>query len=139
MFELVYTSTARPHLSQSDLREILSRSRGANARDGITGILLWHHGAFLQVLEGEESAVENLFAAIQRDNRHHDLKLVSRLFIVKRGFEDWSMNFLDTSDWKIKPGLIGYNSLQNFAQVDSTMKPYLRLFHVGLSRSGALA
>jgi hypothetical protein len=137
MFQLVYTSTARSPLSDTELKDILRVARANNAREGITSVLLHHRGAFLQVLEGEEDVVEAKFARIGRDQRHRDLVVRSRCLVARREFEGCFIKFLDTGDWDIKPGLIGYNSLDQFAQADDTLKRYLRQFHVIISRQGS--
>ena len=53
IFQLVYRSTASRHLPASALLHLLERSRAHNARLEITGMLLFHSGQFLQMLEGE--------------------------------------------------------------------------------------
>ena len=54
MLQMIYTSAATKPISPKELQELLVISRRNNIRDGITGMLLFEDGTFLQVLEGEE-------------------------------------------------------------------------------------
>ena len=73
MFFLVYVSMAQEKMSKEDLLDILAQSREANAKAGITGMLLYKDGNFMQALEGEETAVRALYARICRDPRHRGI------------------------------------------------------------------
>ena len=70
VLQLGYASAATVEFSDDDLRELLAKSRSNNMAAGITGMLLYHEGSFLQVLEGPSEAVEHLYARIRRDKRH---------------------------------------------------------------------
>lgn len=97
-FELVYASSAVAPFSSQELVELLAVSRRNNERVGVTGMLLHHDGNFIQVLEGEQSAVEQVFARVAADPRHRG---VQRLFSEQRearDFRDWSMAFRNLSD-----------------------------------------
>ena len=75
------------------IRGILAVSRRNNARDGITGALLFSQGCFAQVLEGPLAAVESAFERIQCDERHGDVTVLQSGPILARDFADWSMAF----------------------------------------------
>ena len=98
MFHLVYVSTATINFSQSQLLNLLSKAKGNNARTGVTGLLIHKAGRFVQVLEGEESVVRELFEVIRRDSRHQDVTLILAETIAERQFFDWSMGFHDLTD-----------------------------------------
>ena len=97
MFFLVYVSVAQENVSKEDLLDILTKSREANAAAGITGMLLYKDGNFMQALEGEETAVRDLYARISRDPRHLGLLTLVEGRREKRCFGDWSMGFQDLS------------------------------------------
>ncbi len=80
----------------ADIRAILAVSRANNARDGITGGLLFSEGCFAQILEGPIAAVENTFERIQCDNRHGEVTVLQAGPIEAREFPDWSMGFTGT-------------------------------------------
>ncbi len=97
MFYLVYVSVAAENVSRDDLLEILSWSRTKNAEAGITGMLLYKEGNFMQVLEGEESAVRDLYTRIRQDPRHLGIVTLVEGERERRCFGDWSMGFHDLS------------------------------------------
>ena len=57
MQQLIYISTASKTLNDRQVSEMLARSRGNNSRTGVTGLLVYHRGRFLQALEGPVAAV----------------------------------------------------------------------------------
>ena len=75
------------------VRSILEVSRRNNARDGITGGLLFSADCFAQVLEGPSDAVERTFERIQCDERHSDVTVLDSGPINTRDFPAWSMAF----------------------------------------------
>ena len=62
---------------------------------GASGLLVYHGGAFLQVLEGLEAALNSLYAIIDDDPRHMNCRLLLRTEISEREFGEWSMGFVD--------------------------------------------
>lgn len=93
VFYAVYSSSAVRPFSEAELEELLRRSRESNKRLGVTGMLLYKDGRFMQALEGEESVVRTLFQKIAADPRHCDVKLLDQGFTEEREFGDWSMGF----------------------------------------------
>ena len=73
---------------------ILAKSRSNNRKNDLVGVLYFGDGCFFQCLEGEETAVDTLYAKILRDPRHKDLKIISRKAIEERSFGDWSMKYV---------------------------------------------
>lgn len=94
---LIYVSKATLPMGEADLLALLEQSRARNLRQGITGMLLYLSGTFLQVLEGEARDVDEIFGAIERDPRNTDVFLLERESIPERSFPDWSMGFRDLS------------------------------------------
>ena len=78
MHQIVYTSSARQEFSAADLKKLLVAARMRNKAVGVTGMLVFHDGAFLQAIEGEKRAVSEIFARIQNDPRHGDLVVLHR-------------------------------------------------------------
>jgi hypothetical protein len=92
MRQLLYVSRTPGELSPFELDRILTASRTNNAMLGITGLLVHIDGGFLQMLEGEERAVRELYARIATDRRHSDIRLLlDREW--PQAFGDWSMGF----------------------------------------------
>ena len=74
---LTYFSSAARLFGQSDLKRLLEISRLKNARIGITGLLLYRDGHFLQYLEGPEDAVQATYDRIGLDTRHKNPRIVA--------------------------------------------------------------
>jgi len=92
MRQLLYVSHASDDLSPGQLDDILTVSRTGNALLGITGLLLHIEGGFLQILEGEERAVRELYVRIAIDPRHRN----PRLLLDRewpRAFGGWDMGY----------------------------------------------
>jgi hypothetical protein len=93
LIHLIYVSTAREPADARMLEEILAVSARNNAPQGITGMLLYAGGTFMQVLEGEADVVDATHHRIERDPRHMGLIVLERAPITERSFTRWSMGF----------------------------------------------
>ena len=93
MYQLVYVSASSWAMKDSDLITILEVSRRKNPPLGVTGMLLHLDHGFLQVLEGPKDAVLSVFAAIERDYRHHGVRVLVQHDVEERLFGEWSMGF----------------------------------------------
>lgn len=90
---LVYVSTARLGLTDQDLEELLIQARDRNRKLGITGMLIFGAGNFIQALEGDEAAVRAVFASIVRDQRHSGIITMVEFTDTHRDFPDWGMAY----------------------------------------------
>ena len=116
-FFLVYVSSATTLPSPADLVDLLKQSRETNLKLGITGMLLYKDGSFMQVLEGEENAVRSLYNKIERDPRHRNLIILTQGALLKRQFQDWSMGFCNLNS-EVAESLPGYSEFLNTALTD---------------------
>jgi hypothetical protein len=91
LLRLTYASRASEWLTRDDLRTIAAVAQRNNREAGLTGLLLYVEGDFLQVIEGPPDAVESLFEAIERDERNQHVTRLSTERILRRAFADWSM------------------------------------------------
>ena len=91
---LTYTSLARLDLQTMDLEDIHRTAREQNALDGITGLLVFNGTHFLQIIEGSESAIEELVERLRRDPRHTGFEIRDRQKVDARSFPDWSMELV---------------------------------------------
>jgi hypothetical protein len=96
-FRLIYSSEAAPGLAAAELEKMLDESRIRNRVYGITGVLLFVEGAFLQILEGEREDVLGLMERIERDPRHSGVKVFYEQEVDERAFASWSMAYLSPS------------------------------------------
>ncbi|KPF61654.1 hypothetical protein IP79_15070 [Porphyrobacter sp. AAP60] len=88
---LTYKSTATATPSASDLDFLVAKARARNNRLGVTGMLLFENGCFLQTLEGPPTALESLWSSIQRDGRHNHIEVLSEHIVTARLFSDWDL------------------------------------------------
>lgn len=95
MFHLIYLSQARTGLTKARLRAVLEKSRVKNTSLGVTGLLLYHEGRILQVLEGEERAVRALYDIIRGDPRHGNCTTLLEEPLAARQYPHWPMAFRD--------------------------------------------
>lgn len=105
--QLIYNSAATKPLNEVELARLLLGARRRNEALGVTGMLLYHEGSFLQVLEGEEKTLDPLFERIGGDPRHRRVTVLLRRGIEARQFGAWSMGFVDVRG--VADGLPGYS------------------------------
>jgi len=99
MSQLIYTSRETQEFSPADLSKLLVRARRRNSAMGLTGMLIYQDGTFLQALEGGEAAVSEIFCRIEKDPRHGDLHVLHRsaLLLGPRAFGESPMGFADAA------------------------------------------
>jgi hypothetical protein len=90
---VIYVSTAPRKLRQGELEAILVQSRRNNERDGVTGMLIYADGSFIQAVEGPAESIDTLLARLHHDERHRDILVIARYPVAQRQFPDWSMGF----------------------------------------------
>jgi|ERR1043165_246003 hypothetical protein len=120
---IIYLSSATDLPDDSDLKSILVKSRENNTRDGITGVLLYHEGNFIQVLEGEGEKIHDTYMRILNDKCHKGVHKMIEREAAQRGFPDWSMGFKTISGEQFK-AIEGYRDLHQedvVSDVDSTL------------------
>jgi Sensors of blue-light using FAD len=118
MFSLVYVSSATNPFSDAQLRGLLEQSRVANQARDITGVLLYKGGNFMQLLDGEESAVRNLYRKISLDTRHQGSMILLAANESQRLSSDWSMAFRALKDPQLAT-MPGYSDFLNIELTDS--------------------
>ncbi len=96
LVRLLYASRAVDR-SDTAIEAILSQSRHFNPTSGITGILCYGGGIFLQAIEGGRTAVSELYGHIQQDKRHKDVLLLQYEEISERRFGGWTMGQVNMS------------------------------------------
>lgn len=96
LVRLLYASRAIDTKADA-IEAILAQSRQHNPECGITGILCYGGGVFLQAIEGGRMAVSELYGHIQRDVRHKDVVLLHYEEIQERRFGGWTMGQVNMS------------------------------------------
>jgi hypothetical protein len=93
MHHIIYLSWATVPFTNSQLQMLLTAARRRNTELAVTGILLYGNGCFVQVLEGEETVVQEIYARIRQDTRHENFITFANKPVAKRAFTEWAMAF----------------------------------------------
>ena len=113
--QYVYLSDAKFGLTGDDIEDILRSARTRNAEDGLTGLLIYCDGNFIQALEGAPDDIDEVMARITNDSRHENISTVSDVAISERTFASWDMAFVEASshDIRQRSGIEGVLGLQD--------------------------
>lgn len=99
LIRLCYASLRADHQNLlKDLSDILVKSRAYNQKLKIFGVLYYANNAFFQCLEGEKTAVLNLFAKIKKDSRHQNLLLLEEKELTHVSFHSWTMKYVQENE-----------------------------------------
>ena len=101
MHLVVYISkyTGARNEIDSVLSDISKHAASSNKRLWITGLLFFHEGYFLQLIEGRKEDLEILMSKLERDPRHCDLHRIVDEAISGRSFEEWRMDSFNLNDF----------------------------------------
>ncbi len=95
LIRVVYHSTCLISRAEgafrAELASILEASARRNPALGVTGVLIYERGRFIQLLEGPENAVDALLDDIEIDVRHGLFHILWRTPADARLFANWSM------------------------------------------------
>jgi hypothetical protein len=126
---MVYASSAVRLFSHEELVELLRISRINNARLGITGMLLYDSGNFIQAIEGPRDNVDKLFEKIRVDPRHKQVTVILEGPLDERQFRNYTMGFINGADLSEEDRAAYTNFLREplDTRVEATPHPALRL------------
>jgi hypothetical protein len=115
---IVYSSSASQAFTKPDLQALLQEIRERNTEFGVTGMLLYKDGNFMQALEGEQEVLSRLVSVIEHDSRHRGFLVLLRGTSQQRLFPDWSMGFRDLADERAAR-TPGYSDFMNTPLTDA--------------------
>ncbi len=117
LVQLTYAS--RPFgFDEAVLGTILLDARRCNTRDGITGALIVRHDLFLQLLEGPAEAVDAAYQRISRDDRHIEVRQLTRREVDKRLFPDWAMRHDPARSWMWSMDAVADGAIQRASEAE---------------------
>ncbi|ARV11378.1 hypothetical protein BTO09_03045 [Gilvibacter sp. SZ-19] len=95
-----YVSTAISTITNDNVNEVFDGIVEKNLSLGITGVLLFSHENFMQVMEGPPHNLLPLYETIKRDQRHHHIIEILNQSTSERMFENYQTGFsiVDNSD-----------------------------------------
>ena len=118
MLSIVYVSNAIAPFTDDQLNDLLAHSRTANTARGLSGLLLYKEGQFMQALEGPDEAVRERYEVIAADPRHESIRILAETPIEARQFGEWAMGFRSVNDSAIR-NIPGYHSFFEGAKVET--------------------
>ena len=131
LVRLLYASRATSPVDADTLSAILKKSRSHNAAAGVTGLLCFSGGIFLQVLEGGRMPVNRLYNRIAADARHPTWHCSAMPRSRERSFAGWSMGQVNLA--RLNPAL-----LLKYSE-SATLDPYAMSGAVSMALLGELA
>ncbi|MDI4634885.1 BLUF domain-containing protein [Pelomonas sp. V22] len=136
LVRLLYASRAATPVGDAELNTILKQSRAHNPAEGLTGLLCFSDGVFIQVLEGGREAVNARYKHIVADARHRDVVLLSYEEIAERHFAGWTMGSVNLH--RLNPALVlKYCATAKLDPYAMSGKALMALFHE-LVNTGAI-
>ncbi len=115
---MAYVSRQSPDLSEDDLVSLSLEAQNRNIALRVTGALFLTGGRFLQILEGDHTAVSWLFDRIARDRRHHRVVPVLDCAIDTRVFDGFSMRIMEEHDLALEWRRIVVDTLDRAERLD---------------------
>ncbi len=100
---ICYISSSTQNDSLENIKEMYSKAKANNSKNNISGILIYHNGNYLQVLEGTHKDVDQTYIRISKDSRHKNIIKVINSDTEYRIFEDYNFGFTilrDSSEFK---------------------------------------
>ena len=97
LIRLLYVSKPVGPITTYVTTSILEVSSINNKKTDITGVLCQGSGIYLQVIEGQRSAISALFSRIMADTRHNNVEILSVEEIEQRRYGQWSMALVQLS------------------------------------------
>lgn len=88
---LTYESKAAKPPSEDELSALVAAARARNNALGVTGMLLYDKGRFLQTLEGPVGGLDQVWSSIQRDERHTGIEVLTQHLVGARLFSQWDL------------------------------------------------
>jgi hypothetical protein len=96
MRAICYVSTASRRLTEEELQHLLVAARTRNQEHGVTGLLLFCDGNFMQYFEGPKTEVAKIWDIIRHDEKHFDIVTLFDRTVPERLFSGWTMAYRPT-------------------------------------------
>jgi hypothetical protein len=110
-------------LAKEDILDILKYSKRNNEKIEIRGILIYwkRNNQFLQLLEGEENVILNLYDKICMDDHHSLSRIIYQENILERGFKNWTMAFKNIDELEAS-GIDGFSKFSKLGFTNERTK-----------------
>ncbi|MBU3647020.1 MAG: BLUF domain-containing protein [Limnohabitans sp.] len=104
LVRLLYVSRSVHPETPEQTESILTSAREHNLANGITGVLCYGGGIYVQALEGGRNQVNALYTQIVKDPRHKDVVVLAYEEISERRFGGWTMGQVRLD--KLNPSIV---------------------------------
>ena len=102
LFNVVYCSRAATDVDAAAVDHIIATSRRNNPRWGITGMLVFGEGIFIQWLEGPRASIARLMELLRSDVRHGQIIMLSEVEESReRLFPQWDMELVEAEQIRV--------------------------------------
>ncbi len=128
MRSIVFHGTATRRMSEEELASLWRERAEIESHVEITGMLLHKAGEFLQVIEGPNAVIRDMYARILADPRNKEVRTISDRFIVEREFEGQPMGFLNLDELPAQTPLTDGFSYEAFSVEPESALRTLRYF-----------
>ncbi|MVN75033.1 hypothetical protein GO988_01700 [Hymenobacter sp. HMF4947] len=125
---IVFVSTATIEFGEAELLKLLTQAWALHQEHGITGMMAYSNGRFLQVLEGSQAAVQSVYNNIAADLRHGKLEKLADGPVPHREFAEWHMGFATPPGSRVQlPGFLPLVNLPAAGQIRQLLHDFLAL------------
>jgi hypothetical protein len=130
MKRLTYISKLNALMTTDEIIEIGRISSVNNRKVDVTGVLICAGDYFFQILEGEETIVDQLLEKISHDHRHNEITILSSEYeCEERLFSDWDMKTVaitESTDLMLQAvGMMLQNIAQSYHIIGRYTQPVL--------------
>ena len=129
---ICYTSIYTKDIPAFKLEMLFHNTRINNNSHKIKGVLVAKNNKFFQILEGQETILDNLFLSIQKDTRHHQINKILNTSIKSHSFKDFGTGYNAIKSIESLFGLQTYlnsptvNNLNNAALFLTTIENFFK-------------
>ena len=107
--QLAFASRARAGLRASEISALIGTSREHNARDDVTGVLLYSGESFVSIIEGRDAAISGLWRRLLLDDRQRGIASLFDRTVEARAFSGWRAGYV--SEQQLAPELSRWRAL----------------------------
>ena len=133
MKTIAYISEVTNHTDKSFVPSVLGKlylnARRANAKIGVTSILMYKEGYYFQVLEGPKQTIDRLFLAIQKNPSHQNIQILFESSIARRFFENSPMRLVNSLAESGSFNRYHANFQAQFARLDARKAALFKVFY----------
>lgn len=121
MYQYIYLSKAKNNITSQEIEGILSQAHVNNPKRGITGVLIYANGYFIQVIEGHRENVDTLMENISQDQRSEGVLVLANHAIEKRMFADWSMGYIKDIPKEVRH-MMGFDFFRSLDEIEAHLE-----------------